>query len=212
MNLDHAWTWLLKSWLVQHPGLWVWNHADRIASIAALLTAGVTAYLVILGRRQLRLTQRAWITVKSVTFADYDAPLKIPHITIVLQNTGPTPANQVITSIESTKRTRPRLSGRMPRLDWRDPQWGTVGPNGRVTYLWHYGERNPKGGQLHHYRLNPQDVDDLMHNRLFLFVYGETRYRDIFGKRHRTTWCWYNPNPHGNEPRTRQANVWNEAR
>ena len=162
---DQAWTWFVHTWFVQHPGLWIWDHADRLGALGVVVTVIITARILVLGRNQLRLTQRAWITVKSVKFDDCDAPLKVPLITIVLQNTGPTPANQVITSMESLKRTRPRLSGRMSRLDWSDPQWGTVGPNGRVTYLWHYSERDPQDGQLHHYPLTSKDV---IHAREFL--------------------------------------------
>ncbi len=178
---------------------------NELLVVATFLVALVTLSLVLIGWRAMHISERAWLTVKSVRWANWDVPGKTARVTIILQNTGKSPANEVETSFDSDKRPEPRRSGPMPALDWIDPQRTTVGPDTYVRYDWDMSENRRA------YRPSEDDVQDIKNNKLFLFVYGETRYRDIFNKPHRTTWCFYNPEPSVPASKSRHCNVWNHA-
>ena len=93
----------------------------------------------------------------------------------------------------------------MFRLNLRRPTSVTIGMGGHVRYTWEFTENGRP------YYLANDDVSKIANNGLYLFVYGVTAYRDIFGREHHTRWFWYMPDPNDPEPGSRMCNTWNTA-
>jgi len=60
-------------------------------------------------------------------------------------------------------------------------QMTALGPGADVTYGWDLSVRGKR------YCLSPDDVQNITNNKLFLYVFGETRYHDIFNRPRKTT-------------------------
>lgn len=200
------WPTVLRAWT------WVAQHTtgDRLitflVAVATLVTAFAAYRQVVISQRQLTLSQRAWLTVKSASFENWDAVGAQAHFVIVLQNSGPSPANQVATVIDSLKWPDSRPPEHLFHRDTSNLQQGvTIGPSGDIVHTWEFTVDHLP------YKLTADDVTKIKNNQLYLFVFGETVYRDIFNEPHHTRWCWYAPDPHDVTPAPRMCGVWNTA-
>jgi hypothetical protein len=160
-----------------------WRHpqviVNGILAIAALITLAFYAWQLHINTKTVELDQRAWVTISSVYLDKLIAIDEAPKISMVLANSGKSPALDV------------QVSGRCgygiapPPFSTGDPVKGVstpmvLGPNEKMTV-------RPRSEVP---VLSAEVVEQLRNSSIRLFIKGWISYRDIFNKPHRTAFCF----------------------
>jgi hypothetical protein len=138
-------------------------------------------------REALRLEQRAWIAMDTVTAFPLTAggPAAV-HVS--LRNTGKTPA----VNVKTGARMRVFAKGVEPSLTFAGSQWlgqqsnSILAPNSTVNLR---GMTYDREGRP--YNLLDNDVAGFADGAIVLYFDGVVTYDDIFKRSHRTTFCTY---------------------
>jgi len=155
-----------------------------------LAAAAIYQFIIMGGQLDvMRIDQRAWIVVRqkdSVTIALNEAP----STTLKIENTGKTPAVPVVGDpyVEIVP------NGNSPHFDasvmHRQHTYGMLAPNGSTEVL--VSRLNnavaPKSEDL---PLTNAEYADLDNGNAWIAVYGKVGYRDVFGTKHWTAFCFW---------------------
>ncbi len=161
-----------------------------LLTLATGILAFFTALLALFAFLQMRalvdatrISERAWVTMKSPQFINL-AVCQKPSGTITAKNTGKSPATDFRVRGLITLSGIPLQPGTMPLVESIErSSVGVLGPGMDFGVPF----------QLEHV-LTPDETESIKNGKLFLLVFGEVRYRDIFGTEHRTQYC-FQPNP-----------------
>lgn len=173
-----VWRWIAQQW------------KSEPVAFATLLLACTTFLLVCFTALQwhalvnaTKTSERAWVTVKRVSFSDYFVVGQHPLATVVTQNTGKSPATDLIITGGVGHLPLSYLVGSMTLK--------LILPSAPPVSVGVLSPGPEYAGELRAERaLSVEDLAAMRNGSTFWCIVGELRYRDIFGASHWTQYCY----------------------
>jgi len=173
-----------------------WSNIERFNFLLLLFTATYAATSIFqyrLTRQALHITERAYIQVHGVALEPAVASAGPVTITILVKNTGRTPATITDMAITPMFVTGPDFD--LPKT----PSYSSKGNVIASLGLLPAGETNQDtssamGLKGERYGFSPTQVKEIEAGKSRFFVYGYVRYQDAFSQNHTTGFCaFYDP-------------------